>query len=192
MREKLRMIASELLSANWGELKKHTFELQRRDGSWQRQVRETYDRGHGAAVLLFNRDKGTIILTRQFRFPAWYMGDENPWLVEAPAGKLDGDDPLTCAKKEAEEETGYRIHDLTLVATPYMSPGSVTERLWLYVGEYDANARISAGGGLEHEGEDIETLEVPFTEAMAMLERGEIADGKTIILLQHVALKGLL
>ncbi len=192
MRDKLRMISSELLCANWGEVKKHTFELQRRDGSWQRQVRETYDSGHGAAVLLYNKDRRTVILTRQFRFPSWYMGDETPWLVEAAAGKLDGDDPLTCARKEAEEETGYRVNDLTLVATPYMSPGSVTERLWLYVGEYDANARISAGGGLEHEGEDIETLEVPFTEAMAMLERGEIADGKTIILLQHVALKGLL
>lgn len=192
MREKVRMISSELLSDNWGEVKKHTFELQRRDGRWQRQMRETYDRGHGAAVLLYNRDRRTVILTRQFRFPAWLMGDENPWLVEAPAGKLDGDDPLTCAKKEAEEETGYRIADLTLVAAPYMSPGSVTERLWLYVGEYDSSARISEGGGLEDEGEDIETLELPFTDAMATLERGEIADGKTIILLQYVALKGLL
>lgn len=191
MADRVRMISSELLSNNWGEVKKHTFEFERRDGSWQRQVRETYDRGHGAAVLLFNRDKRTIILTRQFRFPVWYMGDAT-WLVEAPAGKLDGDDPLTCARKEAEEETGYRVHDLTLVATPYMSPGSITERLWLYVGEYDANSRISEGGGLEHEGEDIETLEVPFAEAMAMLERGEIIDGKTIILLQHMALKALL
>lgn len=192
MREKVRMVSSELLSDNWGEVKKHTFELQRRDGSWQRQVRETYDRGHGAAVLLYNRQKRTVILTRQFRFPAWFMGDDNPWLVEAPAGKLDGDDPLTCAKKEAEEETGYRVHHLTLVAAPYMSPGSVTERLWLYVGEYDANDRISEGGGLAHEGEDIETLELRFADAIGMLERGEIADGKTIILLQHVALKGLL
>ena len=192
MREKLRMISSEVLSANWGEVKKHTFDLQRRDGTWQRQVRETYDRGHGAAVLLYNRDKRTIILTRQFRFPAWYVGDETPWLIEAPAGKLDGDDPLTCAKKEAEEETGYRVHDLTLVAAPYMSPGSVTERLYLYVGAYQANERVSDGGGLEAEGEDIETLELPFAEAMAMLERGEIVDGKTIILLQYLALKALI
>jgi ADP-ribose pyrophosphatase len=192
MREKVRMISSDLLSDNWGEVKKHTFELQRRDGSWQRQIRETYDRGHGAAVLLYDPARRTVILTRQFRFPAWFNGDDNPWLVEAPAGKLDGEDPLTCAKKEAEEETGYRVHDLTLVAAPYMSPGSVTEKLYLYVGQYDANARISEGGGLEAEGEDIETLELPFTEAMAMLERGEIADGKTIILLQHVALQGLL
>jgi len=192
MREKLRMISSELLSDNWGEVKKHTFELQRRDGTWQRQVRETYDRGHGAAVLLYNRDKRTIILTRQFRFPAFFNGDANPWLVEAPAGKLDGDDPLTCAKKEAEEETGYRVHQLTLVASPYMSPGSVTERLYLYVGEYNASERVSAGGGLEAEGEDIETLELPFGEALSMLERGDIVDGKTIILLQYLALKALI
>jgi len=192
MADRVRMISSELLSNNWGEVKKHTFELERRDGTWQRQVRETYDRGHGSGVLLYNRQKRTVILTRQFRFPVWYMGDQAAWLVEVPAGKLDGDDPLTCARKEAEEETGYGVRDLTLVATPYMSPGSITERLWLYVGEYDASSRISAGGGLEHEGEDIETLEIPFAEAMAMLERGEIADGKTIILLQHIALKGLL
>lgn len=143
-------------------------------------------------MLLYNRDTRTIILTRQFRFPAYFNGEENPWLVEAPAGKLDGDDPLTCAKKEAEEETGYRVHDLTLVAAPYMSPGSVTERLYLYVGEYKANERVSAGGGLEDEGEDIETLELPFTEAMAMLERGDLIDGKTIILLQYLALKVLI
>lgn len=192
MREKVRMISSELLSDNWGEVKKHTFELERRDGTWQRQIRETYDRGHGAAVLLYDSVRRTVILTRQFRFPAWFNGEVNPWLIEAPAGKLDGDDPLTCAKEEAEEETGYRVRDLTLVAAPYMSPGSVTEKLYLYVGQYDASSRISAGGGLEQEGEDIETLELPFSEAMAMLDRGEIADGKTIILLQHLALKGLL
>lgn len=192
MRSKVRDVSSTLLSDNWGRMEKHSFELQRRDGSWQRQVRETYDTGHGAAVLLYNTERRTIILTRQFRFPAWFNRDAEPWLIEAPAGKLDGDDPLACARKEAEEETGYRVRDLSLVASPYMSPGSVTERLWLYVGEYHASDRISAGGGLEHEGEDIETLELPFAEAMAMLERGEIADGKTIILLQHVALKGLL
>lgn len=192
MRSRVRDVTSELLSDNWGRVERHTFELQRRDGSWQRQVRETYDRGHGAAVLLYNAGLRTIILTKQFRFPAFHVGDADPWLVEAPAGKLDGDDPLTCARKEAEEETGYRIDALTLVAAPYMSPGSVTERLWLYVGRYDAAARISEGGGLAHEGEDIDTLEIGFDEAMGMLARGEIVDGKTIILLQHLALSGLL
>lgn len=192
MRDKVRMISSELLSDNWGEVKKSTFELQRRDGSWQRQVRETYDCGHGAAVLLYNLEQRTVILTRQFRFPAWFNGDENPWLVEVPAGKLDGDDPLTCARKEAEEEAGYRVHDLTQVAVIYASPGSVTEKLWLFVGRYDRSSRVSPGGGLAHEGEDIETLELPFAEALAMLDRGDITDAKTILLLQHAALRGLL
>jgi len=192
MRSRVRNVTSELVADNWGEVRKSTFELQRRDGSWQQQVRETYDRGHGAAVLLYNLERRTVILTRQFRFPAWYNGDENPWLIEVPAGKLDGDDPLTCARKEAEEETGYRVHDLTLVAVSYMSPGSVTEKLYLYVGQYDPGSRVSEGGGLAHEGEDIETLELPFSEAMAMLDRGEITDGKTVILLQHAALRGLL
>jgi GDP-mannose pyrophosphatase NudK len=192
MRDKVRPITSELLSNNWAEVKRTTFELQRRDGTWQQQVRETYDRGHGAAVLLYNTARRTIILTRQFRFPAWYNGDANPWLIEVPAGKLDGDDPLACAKKEAEEETGYRIEALTEVCVTYMSPGSVTEKLWLFVGEYDTSARVSAGGGLEDEGEDIETLELGYDDAMAMYARGEITDAKTIILLQHVALRGLL
>jgi GDP-mannose pyrophosphatase NudK len=191
MRDKVRMISSELLSDNWGAVTKHTFDLERQDGTWQRQIRETYDRGHGAAVLLYDPGRRTIVLTRQFRFPAWFNGDADPWIIEAPAGKLDGDDPLTCARREAEEETGYRVRDLTLVGSPYMSPGSVTERIYLYVGRYDEADRISDGGGLEHEGEDIETLELSFDEAMAMLERGEIADGKTMILLQYLALKGL-
>jgi ADP-ribose pyrophosphatase len=191
MRSRVRNVTSELVSHNWGEVKKSTFELERRDGNWQRQVRETYDSGHGAAELLYDPERRTVNLTRQFRFHAWYNRDENPWLVEVPAGKLDGDDPLTCAKKEAEEETGHRVEDLALVAVTYVSPGSVTEKIWLYAGRYDGDSRVSAGGGLVDEGEDIETLELPFSEAMAMLERGEIADAKTIILLQHAALRGL-
>jgi len=192
MRNKVRLLSEQLLSEGWGEVRKSTFELQRRDGRWQQQVRETYDCGDGAAVLLYDPERRTVILTRQFRFPAWYNGDAEPWLVEAPAGKLDGDDPLACARKEAEEETGYRVHDLAQVAASYMSPGSVTERVWLFVGRYDAASRVSEGGGLRQEGEDIEVLELPFDEAMRMLERGEIADAKTIILLQHLALQGLL
>jgi GDP-mannose pyrophosphatase NudK len=192
MRDRVRQLSSEVLLRNWGEMRNSTFELQRRDGSWQRQVRETYDSGHGAAVLLYDPARRTVILTRQFRFPAWYNGDADPLLIETAAGKLDGDDPLTCARREAEEETGYRVVDLTEVAVIYVSPGSVTEKLWLYVGKYDAALRVAAGGGLEVEGEDIETLELPFDEAMAMLKRGEIVDAKTIILLQHLALNRLL
>ena len=192
MRERVRIHKSEVVARNWGLVKKTTFELERRDGSWQTQVRETYDRGDGAAILLYNRATRSVVLTRQFRFPAYYNGDAG-WLIEACAGKLEGDDPITCAKKEAEEETGYRVHDVALVfAGTYMSPGSVTERLSLFVAEYDAGSRVSDGGGLAHEGEDIEVLELGFDAALAMLKTGEIADAKTIMLLQHLALSGLM
>ncbi len=191
MRDRVKIIAETLLSDNWGLVKKTELELQRGNGQWQRQVRETYDRGDGAAVLLYNRERRSVVLVRQFRFPAYYNGDPG-WLIEVCAGKLDGDDPATCAKKEAEEETGYRVHDIRQVFDSYMSPGSVTEKLALFVAEYDAGSKISAGGGLADEGEDIEVLELPFSEARAMVRSGEIADAKTIMLLQYAALEGLL
>lgn len=192
MQKRVRIIESTVVAQNWGLVKRTTFELNRSDGSWQTQVRETYDRGDGAAVLLYNRAQRSVVLTRQFRFPAFYNGDSG-WLVEACAGKLEGDDPITCARKEAEEETGFRVHDVALVFSgTYMSPGSVTERLSLFVAEYDAGSRVSAGGGLAHEGEDIEVLEVGFDAALAMMRSGEIADAKTIMLLQHLALSGLM
>jgi nudix-type nucleoside diphosphatase (YffH/AdpP family) len=153
-------------------------------------VRETYDRGDGAGILLYNEEKKTVILTRQFRF-AVYFNDEPGYLIEVCAGKLDGDDPVTCAKKEAEEETGYRVSDVRQVYRSYMSPGSVTERLSLFVGKYDAASKVSEGGGHVHEGEDIEVLELPFAEALRMLETGEINDAKTVMLLQYAALHGL-
>ena len=191
MNEKVRVLGEEVLSNNWGLVKKTTIELQRRNGEWQRQVRETYDRGDGAGVLLYNRAQRTVVLTRQFRFPVFAHGEPG-WLVEVVAGKLDGDHPVTTAKKEAEEESGYRVHDVELVLSAYMSPGSVTEKLSLFLAEYDAGSKVSAGGGLEHEGEDIEVLELGIDEALAMIETGEIADAKTIMLLQHVRLKGIL
>lgn len=190
MSEKVRVLAEEVLSNNWGLVKKTTIELRRRNGEWQRQVRETYDRGDGAGVLLYNREKRTVILTRQFRFPVFAHGEAG-WLIEVVAGKLDGDHPVTTAKKEAEEESGYRVHDVELVMSAYMSPGSVTEKLSLFLAEYDADSKVSAGGGLEHEGEDIEVLELGIDQALAMIETGEIADAKTIMLLQHVRLKGI-
>jgi ADP-ribose pyrophosphatase len=189
--EKVRVLAEEVLSNNWGLVKKTTIELRRRNGEWQRQVRETYDRGDGAGVLLYNREKRTVILTRQFRFPVFAHGEAG-WLIEVVAGKLDGDHPVTTAKKEAEEESGYRVHDVELVMSAYMSPGSVTEKLSLFLAEYDADTRVSAGGGLEDEGEDIEVLELGIDQALAMVATGEIADAKTIMLLQHVRLKGIL
>jgi GDP-mannose pyrophosphatase NudK len=188
--DRVRVIDKELLSDNWGLLTRWTIELQRRNGEWQRQQRETYDRGDGAAILLYNEEKKTVVLTRQFRFPVFSNGEPG-YLIEVCAGKLDGDDPVTCAKKEAEEETGYRVSEVRQVFRSYMSPGSVTERLSLFVARYDTASKVSDGGGHFEEGEDIEVLELPFAEALAMLETGEINDGKTVILLQYAALHGL-
>ncbi len=191
MNEKVRVLGEQVLSNNWGLVKKTTIELLRRNGEWQRQVRETYDRGDGAGVLLYNRAQRSVILTRQFRFPVFAHGEPG-WLIEVVAGKLDGDHPVTTAKKEAEEESGYRVHDVELVLSAYMSPGSVTEKLSLFLAEYDAGSKVSAGGGLADEGEDIEVLELGIDAALKMIETGEIADAKTIMLLQHVRLKGII
>ncbi|MEO7223235.1 MAG: NUDIX domain-containing protein [Devosia sp.] len=189
MTDFLRSIKTTTLSDKWGLVQRHEFELKRRNGEWQRQIRETYDRGDGAAVLLCDRSDGSVILIRQFRYPAFYRG-ENPYLIEVCAGKLEGDDAETCARKEAEEETGYRAGELIKAYDCFASPGSVTERLTLYVGFVDTPAG-GTGGGLHHEGEDIEVLRMPFAQALKMIETGEIADAKTILLLQYAALKGL-
>lgn len=191
MNDNVRIIKVETLSDSWGKLNRTTLELRRRSGEWQRQTRETYDRGDGAAVLLYEPVHKSVILTRQFRFPVHSHGEAGP-LIEVCAGKLEGDDPETCAKKEAEEESGYRVTDVRKVTDCYMSPGSVTEKLSLFVARYDANQKVSEGGGLHDEGEDIEVLELSFAEAMSMISTGEIADAKTIILLQYAALNGLL
>ena len=189
MADFLRPIKTTTLSDKWGLVQRHEFELRRRNGEWQHQIRETYDRGDGAAVLLCDRTDSSVILIRQFRYPAFYRG-ESPYLIEVCAGKLEGDDAETCARKEAEEETGYRVGELIKAYDCFMSPGSVTERLTLYVGFVDAPAG-GAGGGLHHEGEDIEVLRVPVAEALRMVESGEIADAKTVLLLQYTALKGV-
>ena len=186
--QRVKMISTVTLSRNWGHLEKSEFELQRRDGTWQRQVRETYDRGNAAVMLLVNPDTDRVILTRQFRFPVYRMGDE-PFLIEACAGLLDGAEPEDCARREAEEETGYRASRVRHLFDAYMSPGSVTEKLSFFIGDYDAAARISEGGGLVHEGEDIEVIELGFAEALAMIGAGQIADAKTIMVLQHLALE---
>jgi GDP-mannose pyrophosphatase NudK len=187
--ELVRNEKSTLLSDNWGKLRRHEFELCRRDGQWQHQVREVYDRGNAAVILLVDPDRGTVVLTRQFRFPVYLEGD-NPLLIEACAGLLDGDAPEACARKEAEEETGYRVGAVTHLFDSYMSPGSVKEKLSFFVGTYDPASRVSDGGGLEHEGEDIEVMELPLEAALAMVRTGEIVDAKTIMLLQHVAMGG--
>ena len=186
----VRIIDTELLSNNWYTLNKVTFDFQRRDGSWQRLSREAYDRGNGAALLLFNAARGTVILTRQFRLPTFVNGNVDGMLIEACAGLLDGEDPEACIRREVEEETGFRIHSPRKLFEAYMSPGSVTEKLHFFVAEYESHQQTGEGGGLAHEGEDIEVLELPLATALAMVQSGEIQDGKTIMLLQHAALQG--
>jgi nudix-type nucleoside diphosphatase (YffH/AdpP family) len=175
------------LSDNHYVLRRAEFELRRRDGTWQSQQRESYDIGDGAAVLPIDPARGSVILIRQFRWPAFENGYRDS-LIEAIAGKLDGDDPERCAIKEALEEAGIHIRNVRRVFHCFMSPGAVKERLSLFVADYDSTAPREKGGGHEQEGEDIETLEVPLTEAMAMTARGEIIDAKTIMLLQWAAL----
>lgn len=189
--DRVRIIEERVLSDDWYVLKKTTFEYRCRDGRWQKQSRETYDRGNGAVLLLFNVERATVVLTRQFRFPAFVNGCPDGLLIEACAGLLDGDEPLTCIRSEAEEETGFAVRSPRKILEAYMSPGSVTEKLHFFVAEYDLRDQVSAGGGDATEGEDIEVIELPLSEALQMIAGGEIQDGKTIMLLQHAAIAGL-
>jgi len=189
--DRVRIHAVEVLSDDWAVLKKVTFDYTRRDGRVERQVRQTYDRGNGAVILPYDPDRKTVLLVRQFRLPAYVSGHPEP-LVEACAGLLDTRDPETCIRREAEEELGYRLREPRRVLSAFMSPGSVTERLVFFVARYSPADRIGAGGGAEGEGEDIEVLEPTLDEALRMIDRGEIIDGKTIMLLQHAKLKGLM
>jgi nudix-type nucleoside diphosphatase (YffH/AdpP family) len=158
--ERIRIHSVEVLSDDWYVLKKTTFDYRRSNGTWQRQNRETYDRGNGATILLYNTTRGTVILVRQFRFPA-YVNGHHGLLIETPAGLLDQASPEERIKEETEEETGYRVHAVRKVFEAYMSPGSVTEKLHFFVAEYEPGAKVKAGGGIEAEGEDIEVLELP-------------------------------
>jgi nudix-type nucleoside diphosphatase (YffH/AdpP family) len=185
--DRIRIHKVETLSDDWFVLKKTTFDYRRSDGTWQRQSRETYDRGHGATILLYNRELRTVVLVRQFRFPA-YSENHDGFLIETAAGLLDQATPEVRIKAEVEEETGYRIGAVQKVFEAFMSPGSVTERLHFFVAEYDPASRPGSGGGVAEEGEDIEVLELKMEQAMAMMASGEIADGKTIMLLQYAAL----
>ncbi|WJD48952.1 NUDIX domain-containing protein, partial [Enterobacter sp. PGRG2] len=186
----IRHLREELLSDNWYTLKKYTFELQRRDGSWQAQSREAYDRGNGAAILLYNKAKGTVVLTRQFRLPVYINGHDG-LLIEAAAGLLDDASPEARIIAEAEEETGFKVAAIEKVFEAYMSPGSVTEKLYFFIAEYSDADRSGAGGGLAEEGEDIQVLEWPFEKALAAIRSGEIQDAKTIMLIQHLALQAV-
>ncbi|NIH18807.1 NUDIX domain-containing protein [Morganella morganii] len=185
----VRIIDTITLSDNWYILKKYVVDYPRRDGTCQRLEREVYDRGNGAVILLYNRQKNSVILIRQFRLPVYVNGHDG-FLIEAAAGLLEEQDPVSRIKAEAEEETGFRITDVEKVFEAFMSPGSVTEKLYFFIAEYQDNNRQSDGGGLPEEGEDVEVLEMPFPEALAAIRNGEIIDGKTIMLLQHLALSG--
>lgn len=185
--DRVRVREITVLSDNWYVLRKATFDWRRKDGVWQTQEREAYDRGDGVALLPYNLAARTVILTRQFRYPAFSNGYDG-LLTEAPAGLLDRADPEARIRAEVEEEIGYRLGAIRKVFDCFMSPGSVTERLHLYIAEYDASMRVSAGGGLEGEGEEIEVVELAFDEAMAQTADGRIRDAKTVMLLQHAAL----
>ncbi|MGK9128444.1 GDP-mannose pyrophosphatase NudK [Olivibacter jilunii] len=192
MQSNVKILKTEILSDNWYILKKITYEYLKGDGKKQVQTREAYDRGNGATILLYNKKQKTIILTRQFRLPTFINGNETGMLIEACAGLLDKDNAIDCIRRETEEETGYKVTNITKVLEAYMSPGSVTEMLSFFIAEYTNEMKITAGGGLEHEGENIEVLELFFDDALRMMETGEIKDGKTIILLQYLRLKNLL
>jgi len=188
----IRNMRTEVLSDNWYVLRKISFEIQLADGSWQSQSREAYDRGNGAAILLYNRALGTVILTRQFRMPTYVNGNTDGMLIEICAGLLDKDHPEVAIRREVEEETGFTVSEVRHLFDAYMSPGSVTEILHFFAAEYAHDSRAHAGGGVADEGEQIEVLELPLAEALAMIERGEIRDAKTIMLLQYAQIHRLL
>jgi len=188
---KVRNINRELLSDNWYKLEKITFDYLKSDGNWESQSREAYDRGNGAAILLYNKRKGNVILTKQFRMPTYINGNESGMMIEVCAGLLDGDHPEDCIKKETEEETGYKLDHVEKVFESYMSPGSVTEILYFFIGSYEEKMKVSDGGGAESETENIEVLELPFDNAFAMIASGEIKDAKTIMLLQYAKINRL-
>lgn len=188
----VKILQSEVLSDNWYVLRKITFKYKLKDGTWQEQTREAYDRGNGATILLYNKSQKTVILTKQFRLPTFVNGNPDGMLIEACAGLLDKDNPEDCIRRETEEETGYKIGDVKRVFELYMSPGSVTEILYFFVAEYSRDMKVNEGGGAEHEHENIEVLELPFEKAITMMNNGEIKDAKTVILLQYLKLQGLL
>lgn len=189
---KIRNLKKTLLSDNWYTLNKFSFDIQDKNGKWESIVREAYDRGNGATILLYNKENKTVVLTKQFRLPTYVNGNEDGMLIEACAGLLDKDNPEDCIRKETEEETGYRITKVDKVFEVYMSPGSVTEILYFFTGEYSKDMKVSEGGGAENESENITVLELDFEEAYQMIANGEIKDAKTIMLLQHARLNALL
>ena len=192
MIDNIKIVKTETLSDNWYVLKKIIYEYSKQDGTIHTQTREVYDRGNGATILLYNKDQKTVILTRQFRLPTFVNGNQTGMLIEACAGLLDQDNPEDCIKRETEEETGYKVRDVQKIFEAYMSPGSVTEILHFFIAEYSSAMKENEGGGLDHEEENIEVLEMNIDRAMEMLNSGEIKDAKTIMLLQYIKLNKIL
>jgi nudix-type nucleoside diphosphatase (YffH/AdpP family) len=188
MEDRVRIISAETLYKGWSTLKKVVLDYRRNDGEWENQTREVTDHGHGAAVLPYDPDRGTVLLVRQFRFAAFDSGHPEA-LLEVCAGLLDGDAPEECARREAEEELGYRPTDFRFLSNPFMSPGSLTERVALFTARYTPAHKVSDGGGRSDETEDIEIVEMALKDAYAATQDGRIIDAKTIILIQHLMLK---
>ncbi len=189
---KIKITKNEILSDNWFTLKKVTYEYQKEDGEWQTQIREVYDRGNGASILLFNKENKTVVLTRQLRIPTYLNGNDTGMMIETCAGMLEEENPEDCIKRETEEETGYQVKEVRKIFEAYMSPGAITEILHFFVGEYSKEMKVNDGGGLDEEQENIEVLEMPFEKAMQMITTGEIKDAKTIMLLQYAKINNLL
>jgi GDP-mannose pyrophosphatase NudK len=182
----IRITEEKILSDNWYVLRRFTFDYQQKDGTWTTQQREAYDRGNGATILLHNPTRQTVILTRQFRLPTYVNGNETGMLIETCAGLLDNDNPEDAIRRETEEETGYRVQNVQKVFEAYMSPGSVTEKLYFFVAEYTDDTERSQGGGVDEE--EIDVLELPLTDALQMISDSRIQDGKTIMLLLYLQL----
>ncbi len=189
---KVKIQKTELLSDNWYSLRKVTYDYQKKDGTWETQEREAYDRGNGAVILLYNKEQQTVILTRQFRMATYVNGNEDGMMIEACAGILEQENAEESIRRETEEETGYKISKVEKVMEMYMSPGSVTEILYFFVAAYTKDMKVNDGGGVAAEQEEIEVLELDFQKALAMVKSGEIKDAKTIILLQYAQLHNLL
>ena len=188
----IKIQKNEILSNNWYTLRKITYDYLMQDGTWQTHSREAYDRGNGATILLYNINLKTVILTRQFRLPTYINCNDSGMLIESCAGLLDKDNPEECIIRETEEETGYKISSAKKIFEAYMSPGSVTEMLYFFIAAYSSNMKVNDGGGLAHEQENIEVLEISFENSLQMIDDGEIKDGKTIMLLQYLRLKNIL
>ena len=188
----IKILETKVLSDNWYKLNKINYEYTKKDGTKLIQSREVYDRGNGSTILLYNKCKKTVILTRQFRLPTFVNGNETGMLIETCAGLLDSDNAEDCIRRETEEETGYKITEAQKIFEAYMSPGSVTEILHFFIAEYIKEMKVTDGGGVENEEENIEVLELKIDEAVKMIDKGEIKDGKTIMLLQYIKLNNIL